>query len=90
MALHFSHTCTSPPVALNRTALVPQGHISEDSRSFQYLSFYQKEMALYLYHNLERQFRHMCLDAELPPLFKVRGGSGGLEGRSRREGGGRA
>ena len=45
--------------------------MSEETRSFQYLSFYQKEMALYLYHNMYRGMPDMCLDAELQPLFKV-------------------
>jgi len=45
--------------------------VSEETRSFQFLSFYQKEMALYLYNSLDRPVQDMCLDAELQPLFKV-------------------
>ena len=54
--------------------------MSEETRSFQYLSFYQKEMALYLYHNMYRGMPDMCLDAELQPLFKVWNGKCGVGG----------
>ncbi|GAX83792.1 hypothetical protein CEUSTIGMA_g11217.t1 [Chlamydomonas eustigma] len=47
-----------------------KGLATEETRAFQYLSFYQKEMALYLYHNLDRGMKDMCLDAETQPLFK--------------------
>jgi tetratricopeptide (TPR) repeat protein len=46
------------------------GGSGEEAKTLQYLCFYQKEMALYLYHSLDRTFREICLDAELLPLFK--------------------
>lgn len=46
------------------------GNLSEEARSLQFLSFYQKEMALYQYRSLDRNMRDTCLDAELQPLFK--------------------
>ena len=54
-------------------SLVPQtpSNATEETRSFQYLSFYQKEMALYQFHALGRGMKDMCLDAEMQPLFKV-------------------
>jgi hypothetical protein len=39
---------------------------------FQFLSFYQREMALFAAHNLDRKAADFCLDSELTPLFKVR------------------
>jgi hypothetical protein len=38
---------------------------------FQFLSFYQREMALFTAHNLDRKAADFCLDSELTPLFKV-------------------
>lgn len=46
--------------------------LNEEARSFQYLSFYQKEMALYLYNSLDRLAASFCPDAELMAVFKVR------------------
>jgi tetratricopeptide (TPR) repeat protein len=43
---------------------------SEETRSFQYLAFYQKEMALYLYSNYDKKTHEYCLDCEIQPLFK--------------------
>ena len=43
---------------------------SEETRSFQYLSFYQKEMALYLYSNFDKKTHEYCLDCDIQPLFK--------------------
>jgi hypothetical protein len=40
---------------------------------FQFLSFYQREMALFTAHNLDRKAADFCLDSELTPLFKVCG-----------------
>jgi len=39
-------------------------------RTEQFLAFYQKEIALYLFHRLDRNVRSFCVDRELPPLFK--------------------
>jgi hypothetical protein len=36
----------------------------------QFLAFYQKEIALYLHHSLDRPVRSFCIDCELSPLFK--------------------
>jgi hypothetical protein len=38
---------------------------------FQFLSFYQREMALFTAHNLDRKAADFCLDSELTPHFKV-------------------
>ena len=51
---------------------------TDEQRAFQFLSFYQKEMALYMYKNLDRPVLNFCPDAELQPLFKV--GQGGCQG----------
>jgi hypothetical protein len=38
---------------------------------FQCLSFYQKEMALWLGHHLDASADGTCLDTEMSPVFKV-------------------
>lgn len=43
---------------------------SEETRSLQYLSFYQKELALYLYSNFDKRASEYCLDCDVQPLFK--------------------
>ena len=40
-------------------------------RSYQYLSFYQREMALHLYHGFDRDASTVSLDMEMQPQFKV-------------------
>ncbi|KAG2452817.1 hypothetical protein HYH02_002163 [Chlamydomonas schloesseri] len=45
-------------------------NVSEEARQFQFLSFYQKDIALYLYHALDRQAKDFCPDSELPAVFK--------------------
>lgn len=46
-------------------------NVSEEARQFQFLSFYQKDIALYFYHSLERRAKDFCPDSELPAVFKV-------------------
>ncbi|GLC64956.1 hypothetical protein PLESTF_000225900 [Pleodorina starrii] len=48
------------------------GHAAatEEARQFQFLSFYQKDMALYMYHSLDRKAADFCPDSELPAVFK--------------------
>ncbi|GLI61283.1 hypothetical protein VaNZ11_003633 [Volvox africanus] len=43
---------------------------TEEARQFQFLSFYQKDMALYTYHSLDRKAADFCPDSELPAAFK--------------------
>jgi hypothetical protein len=43
-------------------------------RMYQFLSFYQKELTLWMYHNLDTKAGDICLDTELAPAFKVRWG----------------
>ncbi|PNW88256.1 hypothetical protein CHLRE_01g021450v5 [Chlamydomonas reinhardtii] len=45
-------------------------NVSEEARQFQFLSFYQKDIALYFYHSLERRAKDFCPDSELPAVFK--------------------
>jgi hypothetical protein len=40
-------------------------------RMYQFLSFYQKELTLWMYHNLDTKAGDICLDTELAPAFKV-------------------
>ncbi|KAG2493602.1 hypothetical protein HYH03_008119 [Edaphochlamys debaryana] len=52
---------------------IPKGglaNVSEETRQFQFLSFYQKDMALYMYHSLDRRAADFCPDSELPAVFK--------------------
>ncbi|KAK9842872.1 hypothetical protein WJX74_003734 [Apatococcus lobatus] len=42
----------------------------EETRSQQFLSFYQKELALYAYSHLDLAVRGYSLDQEISPLFK--------------------
>ncbi|GIL49345.1 hypothetical protein Vafri_5718 [Volvox africanus] len=44
--------------------------LTEEARQFQFLSFYQKDMALYTYHSLDRKAADFCPDSELPAVFK--------------------
>lgn len=48
-----------------------KGQISDEGRTFQFLSFYQKEMALYTYRRLDKNVTDFCPDSELSALFKV-------------------
>ncbi len=53
----------------------PRGGLSnatEEARQFQFLSFYQKDMVLYMYRSLDRRAADFCPDTELPDVFKVR------------------
>lgn len=50
-------------------------NVSEEARSFQFLSFYQKDIVLYMAKSLDRNAADFCPDSELPALFKV-GGAG--------------
>lgn len=43
---------------------------------YQFLSFYQKELALWMFHNLDTKAGDVCLDTELAPAFKVQQGQG--------------
>lgn len=43
----------------------------EERRQMMYLAFYQKEMALYLRHQLDVPVSEFCMDIDLPPIFKV-------------------
>ena len=52
----------------------------EESTMYQYLSFYQRELALYVYHNLDRPVVDFSMDCEIPALFKVRRASWILTG----------
>ncbi|KAG2444526.1 hypothetical protein HXX76_001272 [Chlamydomonas incerta] len=45
-------------------------NVSEEARQFQFLSFYQKDIALYFHHSLERRAQDFCPDSELPAVFK--------------------
>jgi hypothetical protein len=38
---------------------------------FQYLCYYQRELALWMWHNLDTRAADICLDTELAPAFKV-------------------
>jgi hypothetical protein len=38
---------------------------------FQFLCFYQREMAMFVYHNMAKRAADFCLDTELSPVFKV-------------------
>jgi hypothetical protein len=40
---------------------------------FQFLCYYQREIALWMYHNLDTRVGDICLDTELSPAFKVGG-----------------
>jgi hypothetical protein len=44
---------------------------SEESTMYQYLSFYQRELALYVYHHLDMPVVDFSMDCEIPALFKV-------------------
>jgi len=39
---------------------------------YQFLSFYQRDIALWMWHNLDTRAADVCLDTELAPAFKVR------------------
>ncbi len=45
--------------------------LGEDARSRQFLTFYQREMALYTRSNESRPVEDYCLDHDLHPVFKV-------------------
>jgi hypothetical protein len=44
--------------------------VSDEVRTSQYLAWYLREMALLAFHSLDRPFCRICLDCELPALFK--------------------
>ena len=46
--------------------------LGEDARSRQFLTFYQREMALYTRSNEGRPVEDYCLDHDLHPVFKAR------------------
>lgn len=45
--------------------------LGEDARSRQFLSFYQREMALYGLSRLDDPVAEYCVDRDLHPIFKV-------------------
>ena len=45
--------------------------LGEDARSRQFLTFYQREMALYTRSNADRPVEDYCLDHDLHPIFKA-------------------
>ena len=45
--------------------------LGEDARSRQFLTFYQREMALYTRSNENRPVEDYCLDHDLHPVFKA-------------------
>ncbi|MEW5314536.1 MAG: hypothetical protein WDW38_006026 [Sanguina aurantia] len=45
-------------------------NMTEETRAFQYLSFYQKDLALYLYKNYDTPASSFCPDVDISPLFK--------------------
>ena len=45
--------------------------LGEDARSRQFLTFYQREMALYARGNADRPVEDYCLDHDLHPVFKA-------------------
>ena len=44
----------------------------EEEHSQQFLSFYQKEHALWMHSRLDTSIQEFCLDKDLLPSFKVR------------------
>lgn len=50
-------------------------NMTEETRAFQYLSFYQKDLALALYKNYDTPASSFCPDVDISPLFKVEGRS---------------
>ena len=46
--------------------------LGDDARSRQFLSFYQREMALYTLNRLDENVAEYCVDRDLHPIFKVR------------------
>ncbi len=60
---------------------VPRGgmaNATDETRQFQFLSFYQKDLVLYQYRSLDRRTAEFCPDAELPDVFKVAKGRAAL------------
>jgi hypothetical protein len=47
--------------------------LGDDSRSRQFLTFYQREMALYARLHIDRPVEDYCLDHDLHPIFKASG-----------------
>ena len=45
--------------------------LGDDSRSRQFLTFYQREMALYARQHTDRPVEDYCLDHDLHPIFKA-------------------
>lgn len=45
--------------------------VSDETRSLQFLAFYQKELALYIRKHLDDPVAAFCLDKDLHPIFKV-------------------
>ena len=50
---------------------VTSADLGEDARSRQFLTFYQREMALYTRSNEGRPVEDYCLDHDLHPVFKA-------------------
>lgn len=50
---------------------VDNASLGEDARSRQFLSFYQREMALYTLARLDDAVANYCVDRDLHPIFKV-------------------
>eukprot|EP00775_Hariotina_reticulata_P011921 gene11921-12065_t len=55
---------------MNCKPRMDEGPVGEESRMFQFLCFYQREMAMFVYHNMEKRSADFCLDTELSPVFK--------------------
>ncbi|KAF8058901.1 SRFR1 [Scenedesmus sp. PABB004] len=55
---------------MNAPPRADDGPAGEESRTAQFLCFYQREMALFAAHAAHRRAADLCLDSELPPLFK--------------------
>ncbi|KAK9817859.1 hypothetical protein WJX72_003273 [[Myrmecia] bisecta] len=59
-----------PAVQDYERALTVEGNTSDETKMQQFLAFYQKEMALYVRHNMDRNVADFCLDREIHPMFK--------------------
>lgn len=53
------------------TFSITSSELGEDAKSRQFLTFYQREMALYMRSNIDRPVDEYCLDHDLPPEFKA-------------------
>jgi hypothetical protein len=54
-----------------RAMSVESPDLTDDARSRQFLSFYQREMALYVHARLDTPVADYSLDRDLHPVFKV-------------------